>query len=402
MFTVNDWIRKQAEEHGFEWVADNKPLCDEAAGEEIKYETWSRSIRRVRAEFEMQGKSTALGNALEPFEVDTEGKSTLYHDVDPAKWQPDSLVTNTWGAPNNANQQVKVRYKLREELSPEDFAEGFKQATKEYRPTVPDDYQEDAKTELTAEVCLFDFHMGRGSWNSIEDAEHTYMEALSDLFRGLYSHEFNKIIFPIGNDFLDWDNWYKTTTAGTPMRGSDPPDKVVKAGLLLLVKAIDFISIYGEVDVVLIPGNHDWMYSFMLSMMLSSWYRESNRVVVDTELDDWKFRTGPEWLLAVTHGKHPDSKRSMKPEELAAMLPLKAPELWGPNQYREVQTGHLHHKQRGFVPIAVDEMATIVRRIGSLAKQDSFEKVNNYVSNREAELIIFDDRGPRDSRSHRP
>lgn len=393
--TVQDWIRLNWQQHGPEWVKAHKEECDSAVGKEVGWETWSRSIRRVRQEYESDP-------SLRPYEINTEGKAELYHEVDPVLWQPDSLTVNTWGSPDNANQQVKMRYNRRSTLLPEDFSEAFKNAVESYHPVLPDLDRLPKKTGLIAEPCLFDFHLGRKSWGSVEQASEAYMDALSDLFRGYSSNDFSEILFPVGHDFIDWDNWQRTTTAGTPMDGHEAPSDVIQAGLTLLVRAIDFLSHFAPVDVVVVPGNHDWLVSHMLGLMLSSWYRGSDDVTIDTDLEDWKFRAGGSWLMALTHGKHPDTKRAMKPAELAAALPLKAPGLWRPDQYREVQTGHLHHHQRGFVPVVVDEAGVMIRRVGTMAKQDSYEKVNNYLSNREAQLIVIDDRGPCDYRSHRP
>lgn len=396
--TLTDWVRQAAKQYGLEWAADNYASARNDLGRDIPYTSFTRTIAHVRAEMVATGKATEIGERLEPAVVSTPDESVLYHDVDTSQWKPRKLRTGTYGG----QQQVRIEWERRDELTPGDFANAFMEAVKSHKPKYPTVRRPDKKTGLTAEPCLYDLHLDRTSWSSPDEARDVFLAALADLFRGYKRNQFDRIIFPIGNDFLNWDNWNKTTTAGTQMQSGNRPDEIIAVGQQTLTAGIDYLTQFGDVDVVVVPGNHDWLLSHMLGRILAAWYRDSKNVTVDDGLDAWKYRSGPGWLLALTHGKEPGTKRAMKAEDLAAALPLKAPELWRENQYREVQTGHLHHKNRGYVSVLRDVDGVVVRRVASLAPRDDYEGANLYMANREAELIVFDDHGPRDYRSHRP
>ena len=271
-----------------------------------------------------------------------------------------------------------------------------------HRPRYPRLKRPELGTGLVAEVAIPDHHMGRESWESAEEAKAVFLEAIAHLVRPYKRGEFDRIIFPVGNDYINWDSWNQTTTAGTPQPGGESPDTVIGVGFDTLVEGVDALSMIADVDVVVVPGNHDWLLSHMLGVALEAWYRNAPHVSVDKDLESWKFRSGDGWLLALTHGKEPASNRALKPEQLAGALPIKAPQLWASSSYREVQTGHLHHKSKGYVPWVQDENSVTVRRLPSLARKNTHEKANLYQDTREAQLFVLGEQGPFEFRSYRP
>jgi hypothetical protein len=306
------------------------------------------------------------------------------------------MVVNTWGSPDNPNQQVKMRYKVREELTPESFAERAEKALGNIKSKYPKLKPPKVTQRHTAEVMIPDFHTGARVWGSAEKAGEEFFTAVEHLMRPYKPGEFGSILFPLGNDYLNWDNWNLTTTAGTQLDTSDRPDVVLDEGIKALIRSIDYLRQFAPVDAVLMPGNHDWLLSHMMAKVLSAWYKDEPNIHIDSALEEWKFRSGPNWLLALTHGKGPFTKRGMKPQELAKLLPHKAPELWAQTTYREVQTGHYHGKQYG------DHDGVMVRRVASLKPRDEREEAHGYLSGREAELLIFDDNHVSETRSYRP
>lgn len=394
--TVRDWIRNHWAANGGEWVKAHKHLCDETIGERVPEETWARAIRKVRSEQEKAGKGSDYADSLVSSDVDTEGKAELYHSVDPSQWQPAGMVVNTWGSPDNPNQQVKMRYEVRQALTPESFAEKVDAVLSTIKPKYPKIKPPKVVQRHTAEVMIPDFHTGARVWGDAKKAGEEFFAAVEHLMRPYRPGEFGTILFPIGNDYLNWDNWNLTTTAGTQLDTSDRPDVVIDEGIKALIRAIDYLRQFAPVDAVLMPGNHDWLLSHMMARVLSAWYNDEPNIHIDTDLQEWKIRSGPNWLLALTHGKSPHTKRGMKAEELAKLLPHKAPEEWARSTYREVQTGHYHGKQYG------DHNGVMVRRVSSLKPRDEREEAHGYMNGREAELLIFDDNHVSETRSYRP
>lgn len=398
---LTEWIREKLEQNGKGWVVNNYLTACREIGRDIPYGSFSRSIRHVMAERAAQGKTTEYGESLESHDVDTEEKAELYHDVDHGSWEPEKLRVNTWGSPTNQNRQVRIEYGKRKHPTPQEFADHFAKQVEAHAPRYPKLRRPETYSGVIAEANLPDHHMGRESWESAEEAQTVFLDALGYLVRPYKRGEFDRILLPVGNDYLNWDNWIKTTTAGTPQPGGERPDHVIGIGVDTLVAGIDMLTRIADVDVVVVPGNHDWLLSHMVGRYLEAWYRNAPHVTVDATLEDWKFRAVGDWLIALTHGKHPDNKRAYSPEELATALPLKAPHLWAQAKYREVQTGHLHHKSKGFDERVKETDGVVVRRLSSLARRNEHEKAHLYNSGREAELIVFDHGGPYEFRNYR-
>lgn len=402
MRTLRGWIRENIEAHGIEWVRDNYDAACDAFGEQIGYETWTRALRKIRAEMEAAGKGTDLGDELQSHEVDTEGKAELFHGVDPARWKARRMRVNTWGSESNPNKQVRIEFDPRDTLTPEQFADRVMASLATIKPRYPKLKRPERSTGLTAEVMAPDLHIGSPAWGDAASAREQFTAAIATLMRPYRSGEFARILFPVGNDFLNYDGWNLATTAGTQQETSDRPDIVISEAQRALIEAIDYLVRFGDVDVVVIPGNHDWILSHMLGRILEAWYREAPHVTVDTALDEWKFRTGPAWLLGLTHGKHPDTRKGLPAERLAQLLPLLAPQQWAASTYREVQTGHYHTKSGSEFPKYRDVDGVMVRRVASLAPHSERERAIGYMSGREAELLILDDRHVVETRSYRP
>jgi hypothetical protein len=401
--TIKHWIRDHWERHGREWVVSNYPKACEDIGREINYETWSRMLRLEREDRELAGKTTEIGRELESHQVDTEGKSELYHDVDPSEWKARKLRVNTWGSDSNANKQVRIEYDRRAELDPKLFADRVMEILGKIAPEYPAIKRPKTISDRVAEVVITDHHFGSREWRTPDEARRVFLDAIHGLMAPYEEHSFNRILFPIGNDYLNYDNWNQTTTHGTDLPDSQAEvDDVIDAGQRALIEGIDYLTNFGNVEVIVIPGNHDWLLAHMLGRVLEAWYANSLHVIVDRELNGWKFRNAGNWLLALTHGKHPDSKKSMSVTELAAAIPVMQPLLWAGSTYREVHTGHFHTKAGGEVPWYKDHQGVIVRRIASLKPKGAWEDAQNYHSGREAEMFIFRKDGIDETRTYRP
>src|SRR5690606_36216509 len=71
-----------------------------------------------------------------------------------------------------------------------------------------------------------------------------------------------KIVFPVGSDFFNFDTLDGTTTIGTKQDNDLRWQKLFAVGVEILIKAIDMLTEIAPVEAFLIPGNHDKMTSF--------------------------------------------------------------------------------------------------------------------------------------------
>jgi hypothetical protein len=155
-------------------------------------------------------------------------------------------------------------------------------------------------------------------------------------------YNFNRILFPIGSDFFNTDGLSYTTTKGTPQFDDTVWQKTFKLGTDLIVNGITYLKKCGvPVDVVVVPGNHDYQRSYYLGSYLEAWYRTDNQVTINNSPAPRKYYKYGEVLLGFTHGD----------EEKEASLPMimandvESKKLWADTKFHEWHLGHIHRKR---------------------------------------------------------
>jgi hypothetical protein len=233
------------------------------------------------------------------------------------------------------------------------------------------------------EIDLFDVHFGKLCWGKevgedydLEIAESLYREAVTDLLAKASAFEIEEIVLPIGNDFFHIDNHANTTTAGTPQDTDGRIEKILEAGQLAVVWAVEYLLAVAPVRVVWVPGNHDRLTSYCLAQTIRAYFRNCPDVQVDVSPSPRKrVRYGVN-LIAYTHGD------GEKPESLPAIMAQEWPEDWAATTTREWRLGHRHTQaKRETLPVATSNGVTM-RWLGSMCPPDSWHARRGYVGNR--------------------
>jgi hypothetical protein len=249
-----------------------------------------------------------------------------------------------------------------------------------------------AKTKggCLAELDIFDLHYGKLCWaaESGEDydvkiAERVYKEAVLRLRdSACQAYPIDRFLFPIGNDYFNVDNAARTTTGGTPQDEDGRWQRTFTNGRRLVVWAIDTLREKAPVDVVIVPGNHDFERSFYLGDALECWYRQQKDVSIDNTPKTRKYYPFGATLIGLTHS----DKEQMK--DLPLTMAVEAPELWAASNTREFHCGHLHHKRvRDFQPV-LEHKSVTVRHLSSLSSADAWHAGKGYRSQRAAQAFI--------------
>lgn len=234
--------------------------------------------------------------------------------------------------------------------------------------------------------CLFDVHVGKPSRDYIPEI---YTSALQELISKAYrcTYDIGQILFPIGNDMLQFDGLDRKTTAGTLVDSDLSMYDTIDEACWLIVDAVEQLQKAAPVHVAVIGGNHDRLASYWLGKVVEAYFQNNDNVSVDASSSPRKYFQWGNILLGMTHGNEEKST------DLAALMAIEAPSLWGASTYREWLTGHLH-KRASMYHMINESHGVATRIIPSLCDSDSWHILKGYVGNhRVAEGYVYSSRG---------
>lgn len=294
--------------------------------------------------------------------VDKEATASYKNLVLKSKWQVQTKNGIEWLESYNNNVDPKDIIKFREDLVKE--IPSF--PVRNFRPKL-------TPTGTLGVISIPDFHIGR---EKNQENNNIFISTIEKLLNKSSHHNFNELVFVIGNDYLNSDFDYKTTK-GTQQFDYQTWRETWANGRDLLIKAIETLkSVNCPVTIINIPGNHDTMRMFQLGDVISAYYREDQQVRVDNSDRLIKAFKYADVLLAFEHGE-------FRREEYESILANEFPELWGTSKYREFLCGHLHAE-------TVKEFRGIkLRHLPSLANESEWEKKQGYKHKKEAQMLVY-------------
>lgn len=342
---------------------------------------------------------TSVSNRIRSLE-----DALAHASIDTTIWEVERFVVNSWemgyktddGAATLPLWQVKVWLKRRVAVYVEQAISALTERMAAHAPDyAPADYQPVADPHLL-EITLVDQHFGKLAWRretgedyDLHIAEQLYRRAIDDLLAKSAGFPIERILLPIGNDFLHIDNLAVTTANGTIQDADGRFAKIVEVGQMALVHAIDRLRHVAPVDILLVPGNHDNTTIWHTARFLHAWYRKDKAVNCDHEPIARKYHRYGCNLVGFTHG---DEEKHLS---LPAIMATERPHDWAETRFREWHLGHLH-KRRETHHVAVDSHdGVIVRILPSLTGRDRWHYNKGYIGNRLADAYLWSrDNGP--------
>jgi predicted transcriptional regulator len=231
-----------------------------------------------------------------------------------------------------------------------------------------------------AEFCIFDAHIGKLAW-APESGDHYDTDiavdrvhrALDDLLYQARGYAIEKVLLPIGNDFLHYDALTGQTTAGTPQDRDSRYQKMYRAAFMLARHMVDECVKIAPVEVVIVPGNHDTVSTFTLGVALEAFYDSHPSIVVNNTPRKRKYVSYGQVLLGFAHGdKEPVNK-------LPSIMPVETVDLWGASRFREFHLGHFHTSKRQDAKPVQGENGVRLRYIQSLTGVDAWHAEQGYI-----------------------
>ena len=321
-------------------------------------------------------------------------------EINQDEWKVKDTLINKWdvtswkrGYPETIqNWQVKARLErnnayIRERI----VGELFQNMVEDYTPPVYDWTPERPlvdKEKNLLEISIFDLHIGKLAWGGetfenydVKIARKRFLASIQKLLQNASGFNYERILFPVGNDFFNSDTMENTTTKGTPQDEDLRWQKTFDVGVRLLVDGINLLKQSGvPVDVLVIPGNHDFERSYYMGSYLSAWFKDDPSVWINNHASPRKYYPYGNVLLGFTHGS----------EEKEASLPLlmatdvESKPHWTDTKFHEWHLGHIHRKRTVKYDINKsrelnEDLGVTIRYLSSLTGTEEWHHKKGYV-----------------------
>ena len=238
---------------------------------------------------------------------------------------------------------------------------------KQYSPKVPKIKYKKDKDPVLYEISLPDIHYGKETGEGPKALEKHYLTAITDLHRKADGLNIEKFLLPVGNDGMNSEGLSRATTKGTPQYDYMSWKRSFRGYWNLVCKAIDYLSQFAPVDVIVVQGNHDFERMFYAGEVLAAMYHNNKNVNVNNSLDIRKYYLYGVNMIMFTHGD------KEKPHELPLLIATEKPDMWSKSKFREVHCGHKHKEMLN------EYMGTKVRFIPAICGNDAWHKMQGYI-----------------------
>ena len=293
------------------------------------------------------------------------------HGYDPKEWEIKKSESSMWGKKEDmlTSSKISVVPKKKNEADLDVLKEMLENLKP--RKIKPKKMIDDG--EYMLEIPLMDVHLGKLAFTEVsgEDynsgiAKKCCFDAIEDILNYYKDKKIEKIIFPIGQDCINFDTPAGTTTGGTPQDNDLWWHQIFPYALDMYMTLIETLAEVAPVEVYYVPGNHDQVTSFYLVTALKAVYRNSDNITIENSPKRRKYIVYGKGLLGYTHGEK-------EKKNIYNLMQAEAPELWGQTKYREWHMGHKH------IELLDEEGGIKYRNIPSMSGNDVYHYEHGYV-----------------------
>lgn len=251
---------------------------------------------------------------------------------------------------------------------------------------------------------IWDAHVGMYAWADevresfdLDIARNRVMNSIDDMCEELKLYEHERIVMPMGNDFMHFDSVRMTTTKSDNFLDFDGRyAKVFKAAIALLVYQVQkSLELCDKVEVIWIPGNHDYSSSFGLVAAVNQRFINDPRVTVNLGANPRKYIMHGGCLIGFDHGQ------KCKPAQLARIMSEEQIHNWSKSTYREIQIGHKHQRWLREFPGIIPTNGVTIRMNPALCNVDMWHHEQGLIGEpvKSVEAYRYDKTGYRGSHS---
>jgi len=319
---------------------------------------------------DLSGQSVKMGRAtsggLDPTGFEISKRSTLL--------DADGNITAQW------LKEDRQKRKLENIIS--DIKAAFTDFKRPEKLPKPD------KTEksLLTLYPLADLHLGLYAWGPEADIDWDLSKAV-DCYKttmqrvNASSPNSETAIVLGGGDLLHADSSEnKTAKSGNVLDVDTRYSKVLKEAIQLIVYQVELaLEKHKSVIVRILPGNHDEHSSLAVTHALWAWFRNENRVEVDTDPSLFFWHHFGQNLIGAAHG------HTTKINDMPLVMANRCADAWGKTKHRYIHGFHIHHKTQNIF----EHGGVIAETHQAPTPQDAYHFGKAYLSGRSMQSITY-------------
>lgn len=262
--------------------------------------------------------------------------------------------------------------------------EAVDELKKEIIPCEPIPTPKVANDKLINQYTLTDYHLGMMAWGEetggdwdLKIAEKTLINYFQKAIE--LSPNSNDAIFAQIGDFLHWDGMDAVTPQHRHILDADTRfTKLVRTSIRVIRQVITMLlEKHQKVTVIMAEGNHDPASSVWLREMLSSFYENEPRLVIDTNPDPYYCITFGDNCLFYHHG------HLKNVQNIDSVFVSKYKKEFGSSKYVYAHTGHLHNQK------IKESNLMLVEQHRTLASKDAYASRGGWASGRDSKVITY-------------
>lgn len=338
----------------------------------------------------------------ESYRIKTVQEALEKADVNVSEWEVKSSEITSWEASVKVREgntervevipmfRIKINL-IKREIEIDKVISDLLMDIRTEKPKYTPKYKKSSSGNMF-EIALFDLHIGKLAWGvevgeryDIEIASKSAINAVHDFLDRTAHEKIEKILFPIGNDLLHIDTHLGTTTKGTRVDFDSRPTKAFTAARQLYASLIRDMNEIAPVEIITVPGNHDYMSSLHLAHVLDAQFDSSKYVSVDISPCPRKYRRWGTNLLGFVHGSKDDP--GMK--TLPLLMAEEVKEDWSNTEVREWHVGHYHKKKELNFIVGDSANPIYIRTIPSLSTADFWHFQKGFINSGQAESFMW-------------
>lgn len=272
-------------------------------------------------------------------------------------------------------------------VDPEDYAARMEAAFADFKPAAqPLPIPEGQYADQLTFYPWADPHFGMFAWKGDTGKNWDLklaVAAVKDTFTKLVakSPKTKKALLLIGGDILHADNQAERTRSGHQLDVDGRFPKVVDtAGETAAWNISLMLTNHEEVEVIVLPGNHDENSFYAITMFLRAWFRNEPRVKVDRSSNPFRHREFGKVMLSMTHGHMAKAKR------LPLIMAHDEREMWGRCTFTYGHMFHVHHASKD----QDEDGGVLIETHRIVAPADAWHYAEGYRSGRSLQSILYD------------